>query len=126
MLDRITDALVDIAAGKMVIVVDDEDRENEGDLIQATEMVTPESVNMMATHARGMICVSMTEERADQLQLPPMVSQNTAMRGTAFTVTVDYLHGTTTGISAYDRAATIRAIADPATQPADFARPGHI
>lgn len=126
MLDRITDALVDIAAGQMVIVVDDEDRENEGDLIQATEMVTPESVNMMVTHARGMICVGMTEDRADQLNLPPMVAQNTAMRGTAFTVTIDYLHGTTTGISAHDRALTIRAVADPATQPNDFARPGHI
>jgi 3,4-dihydroxy 2-butanone 4-phosphate synthase/GTP cyclohydrolase II len=126
MLDRITDALVDIAAGKMVIVVDDEDRENEGDLIQATQMVTPESVNMMVTHARGMICVAMSDERADQLNLPPMVAHNTAMRGTAFTVTIDYLHGTTTGISAYDRAATICAIADPATQASDFARPGHI
>ncbi|HEY3294165.1 MAG TPA: bifunctional 3,4-dihydroxy-2-butanone-4-phosphate synthase/GTP cyclohydrolase II [bacterium] len=126
MLDRIADALVDIAAGKMVIVVDDEDRENEGDLIQATEKVTPESVNMMVTHARGMICVAMTDERADELNLPPMVSQNTAMRGTAFTVTVDLLHGTTTGISAADRAATLLAVADPATRANDFARPGHI
>jgi 3,4-dihydroxy 2-butanone 4-phosphate synthase/GTP cyclohydrolase II len=126
MLDRITDALVAIAEGKMVVVVDDEDRENEGDLIQATEKVTPESVNIMVTQARGMICVGMTEDRADQLNLPPMVSQNTAMRGTAMTVSVDYIHGTTTGISAFDRAKTIRALADPGAQPADFARPGHI
>ncbi|RPH94426.1 bifunctional 3,4-dihydroxy-2-butanone-4-phosphate synthase/GTP cyclohydrolase II [candidate division KSB1 bacterium] len=126
MLDRITDALVDLAAGKMVIIVDDEDRENEGDLVQATQMVTPESVNFMATHARGMICVAMSEQRADELNLPAMVSHNTAMRGTAFTVTIDYLHGTTTGISTYDRAKTIRAVTEPSTQPDDFARPGHI
>ncbi|MFZ5432702.1 MAG: bifunctional 3,4-dihydroxy-2-butanone-4-phosphate synthase/GTP cyclohydrolase II [Calditrichota bacterium] len=126
MLDRITDALVDIAEGKMIIVVDDEDRENEGDLIQASQMVTPESVNFMVTHGRGMLCVAMTDERADQLNLPPMVSQNTALKGTAFTVTIDYIHGTTTGISAADRATTIRAIANPATQPDDFARPGHV
>jgi 3,4-dihydroxy 2-butanone 4-phosphate synthase / GTP cyclohydrolase II len=126
MLDRISDALADIAAGKMVIVVDDEDRENEGDLIQATEMVTADSVNMMVKHARGMICVAMTDERADELNLPPMVSHNTAVRGTAMTVSIDYLHGTTTGISAQDRAATICAVANPATLAGDFARPGHI
>jgi 3,4-dihydroxy 2-butanone 4-phosphate synthase / GTP cyclohydrolase II len=126
MLDRISDALVDIAEGKMVIVVDDEDRENEGDLIQATQMVTPESVNFITKNARGMICVGITDERADQLNLPPMVAVNTATRGTAMTITIDYLHGTTTGISAYDRAKTIRAIVDPATQPNDFGRPGHI
>jgi 3,4-dihydroxy 2-butanone 4-phosphate synthase/GTP cyclohydrolase II len=110
----------------MVIVVDDEDRENEGDLIQATQMVTPESVNFITKNARGMICVGITDERADQLNLPPMVAVNTATRGTAMTITIDYLHGTTTGISAYDRAKTIRAIVDPATQPNDFGRPGHI
>jgi 3,4-dihydroxy 2-butanone 4-phosphate synthase / GTP cyclohydrolase II len=124
--DSIADALVDYAAGKMLIVVDDEDRENEGDLIQATEKVTPESVNFILKHARGMMCVAMTEERADELNLPPMVANNTAMRGTAFTVTIDYLHGTTTGVSAHDRAKTLRAIADRTTRPEDFARPGHI
>lgn len=126
MLDRISDALVDFAEGKLLIVVDDEDRENEGDLIQATEKVTPESVNFMVTHARGLICVAVTDERADQLQLPPMTAQNTAVKGTAFTVTIDYLHGTTTGISASDRARTLLAVVDPATRAEDFARPGHI
>lgn len=126
MLDRISDALVDFAEGKMVIVVDDEDRENEGDLVQAAEKVTPDSVNFMVTHARGMVCVCMTDERADELELPPMTAQNTALKGTAFTVSIDYHHGTTTGISAADRAATIRAVAEPETRPADFARPGHI
>lgn len=126
MLDSIEQALADIAAGKMVVVVDDEDRENEGDLIQATESVTPESINFMVTHGRGMVCVALSDERADALNLPPMVARNTATRGTAFTVSVDYLHGTTTGISAFDRAQTLRAIVDPTTQPADFGRPGHI
>ncbi len=126
MLDNITDALVDISEGKMVIVVDDEDRENEGDLIQAAQRVTPESINFMATHGKGMICVALTEERAEQLNLPPMVSHNTALKGTGFTVTIDYVHGTTTGISAEDRAATVKAIVNPASQPCDFARPGHI
>jgi 3,4-dihydroxy 2-butanone 4-phosphate synthase/GTP cyclohydrolase II len=126
MFDSIADALVDLAAGKMLIVVDDEDRENEGDLFQATEKVTPESVNFMVTHGRGLICVALSEERADELQLPPMVAHNTAVRGTGFSVTVDYLHGTTTGISAHDRAKTIRALAERSTRPEDFGRPGHI
>lgn len=126
MLDTIEQALADVAAGKMVVVVDDEDRENEGDLIQATEKVTPESVNFMVTHGRGMVCVAITDERADELNLPPMVARNTATRGTAFTVSVDYLRGTTTGISAADRAKTLRAIVDPAARPVDFGRPGHI
>lgn len=126
MLDNVTDALVDISEGKMVIVVDDEDRENEGDLIQAAQRVTPESVNFMAKFGRGMICVAITDERAEQLNLPQMVADNTALRGTAFTVTIDYIHGTSTGISAYDRARTIRAVIDPSTQPSDFAKPGHI
>jgi 3,4-dihydroxy 2-butanone 4-phosphate synthase / GTP cyclohydrolase II len=126
MLDRIEDALVDISEGKMVIVVDAEDRENEGDLVQASECVTPDSINFMATYGRGMICVSMLPDRADQLQLRPMVPQNTAPLGTAFTESIDYLHGTTTGISSYDRARTVKAIADPATHPDDLGRPGHI
>jgi 3,4-dihydroxy 2-butanone 4-phosphate synthase/GTP cyclohydrolase II len=125
-LDLIPDALVDFAAGKMLIVVDDEDRENEGDLVQATEKVTPESVNFIVTQARGLICVALSEERADALQLPPMVARNTAVHGTGYTVTVDYLHGTSTGISAFDRAKTIRALADRAARPEDFGRPGHI
>ncbi|MBU0691033.1 bifunctional 3,4-dihydroxy-2-butanone-4-phosphate synthase/GTP cyclohydrolase II [bacterium] len=126
MLDRIEDALVDISEGKLVIVVDAEDRENEGDLVQASECVTPDSINFMATHGRGMICVSMLNDRADQLQLRPMVPVNSAPLGTAFTESVDYLHGTSTGISCYDRARTVRAIADPGTHPADLGRPGHI
>ncbi len=126
MLDSIREALQDVAAGKLLIVVDDEDRENEGDLYQATQFVTPESVNFMAKYGRGMICVALTDERADELQLAAMVSQNTSLRGTAFTVSVDYLHGTSTGISAYDRAMTLRALIDPAAKPEDFGRPGHI
>ncbi|MBI5060447.1 bifunctional 3,4-dihydroxy-2-butanone-4-phosphate synthase/GTP cyclohydrolase II [candidate division KSB1 bacterium] len=126
MLDSIRDGLNEIAAGKMVIVVDDEDRENEGDLIMATQFVTPDSVNFMAKHGRGMICVCVTDERADELNLHPMVAQNTSLRGTGFTVSIDYLHGTTTGISAYDRAKTLKAVVDPRTKPEDFARPGHI
>ncbi|MCC6476357.1 GTP cyclohydrolase II [bacterium] len=126
MLDSLDEALRDVAAGKMVICVDDEDRENEGDLVQASVAVTPESVNFMATHGRGMICVSLMEERAEELNLRPQVTQNTAKLGTAFTESVDYLHGTTTGISAFDRAKTIRALVDAATKPGDLGRPGHI
>ena len=125
-LDSIHDGLSEIAAGKMVIVVDDEDRENEGDLVMATQFVTPEAVNFMATYGRGMICVCLTDRRADELNLHPMVAQNTSLRGTGFTVSIDYLHGTTTGISAYDRAKTLNAVVDPRTKPEDFARPGHI
>ncbi len=126
MLNTIHEALADVAAGKLLIVVDDEDRENEGDLFQATQFVTPESVNFMATHGRGMICVSIMDDRADQLQLAPMVAHNTSLRGTGFTVSIDYVHGTTTGISAFDRAKTLRAVVEPHTKPEDFARPGHI
>lgn len=126
MLDRVEDGIVDFAQGKMLIVVDDEDRENEGDFIQAGEKVTPESINFMTKFGRGMVCVPMTEERADQLALPPMVRENTALLGTPFTVSVDYRRGTSTGISAYDRARTILALCDPQVQPQDFARPGHI
>ena len=125
-LDTIEEALAELRAGRCVVVVDDEDRENEGDLICAAELCTEEMVNFMATEARGLICVSVTESRARTLDLPLMVNDNTALHGTAFTISVDYVHGTTSGISVHDRTATIRAMADPGTQPADLARPGHI
>ncbi len=124
--DTIESAVADVAAGRMVILIDDEDRENEGDLVLAAEKVTPEAINFMARHARGLVCVTLTPERADALQLGPMALENTATFGTAFTVSVDARAGVTTGISAGDRAATIRAIIDPATKPADLARPGHV
>ncbi len=122
----VDEAIEDIRDGKIVIVVDDEDRENEGDFIAAAENITPEIVNFMATHGRGMICAPITGERADELGLELMTPVNTAMHGTPFTVTVDYKSGTTTGISAADRAATIKALADPEIGAQDFARPGHI
>lgn len=122
----VDEAIEDIRDGKIVIVVDDEDRENEGDFIAAAENITPEIVNFMATHGRGMICAPITGERADELGLELMTPVNTAMHGTPFTVTVDYKPGTTTGISAADRAATIKALADPEIGAQDFARPGHI
>ncbi len=112
--------------GKMLILIDDEDRENEGDLVMAAEACTPEAVNFMSLHGRGMICVSITAERAAELALDLMVNRNTALHGTAFTVTVDAKEGTTTGISAFDRNATIHALVDPSTRPQDLARPGHI
>jgi 3,4-dihydroxy 2-butanone 4-phosphate synthase / GTP cyclohydrolase II len=124
--NTIEEAIDAIRAGEVLIVVDDEDRENEGDFVCAAELVTPEIVNFMVSHGRGMVCVPLTEERMNDLQLGMMVDGNTALHGTNFTVTVDYVHGTTTGISASDRAATIRALADPATKPTDLARPGHI
>jgi 3,4-dihydroxy 2-butanone 4-phosphate synthase/GTP cyclohydrolase II len=124
--NTIEEAIEAIRAGELIIIVDDEDRENEGDFVCAAEKTTPDIVNFMVRHGRGMVCVPLTEERMDQLQLGMMVDGNTALHGTNFTVTVDYVHGTTTGISASDRAATIRALADPATRPADLARPGHI
>jgi 3,4-dihydroxy 2-butanone 4-phosphate synthase/GTP cyclohydrolase II len=126
MLNRVDDAIADFAQGKMLIVVDDEERENEGDFIQAAEKVTPQSINFMTKYGRGMVCIPMTEERADQLALPPMVRENTALLGTPFTVSIDYRHGTSTGISAYDRARTILAVCDSQVKPEDFARPGHI
>jgi 3,4-dihydroxy 2-butanone 4-phosphate synthase/GTP cyclohydrolase II len=119
-------AIERIRAGKIVVVVDDEDRENEGDLIMAADKVTPEAVNFMAKFARGLICVPMLGERLDALQISMMVSDNTAPLGTAFTVTVDARRGVTTGTSAYDRAVTIKTLVDPATRPADLTRPGHI
>ncbi len=126
-LDSIEDAIEDIRAGRVVIVVDDEDRENEGDMICASEMVTPEIVNFMTKRARGLMCCSIPEERCDELGLTMMVGSNTAAYETPFTVSVDLLgHGCTTGISASDRAKTIRALIDPTTRPEDLGRPGHI
>lgn len=126
-LNTIEEAVADIKAGKVVIVVDDEDRENEGDFICAAECVTPEIINFMITHGRGMICAPIEEQRADDLGLSLMVSSNTALHETAFTVTVDLIgRGCTTGISTYDRAMTIKALADPNTTPIELARPGHI
>ncbi|MEW6325428.1 MAG: bifunctional 3,4-dihydroxy-2-butanone-4-phosphate synthase/GTP cyclohydrolase II [Nitrospirota bacterium] len=122
----IEEAIEEIRAGRMVILVDDEDRENEGDFVIAAEKVTPEAVNFMAVHGRGLICLTLTEERAAQLQLPPMVAENTTAYGTAFTVSIDARRGVTTGISAADRATTILTAIAPDTAPADLARPGHV
>ena len=124
--DCIEDAIEDIRRGRLVIVVDDEDRENEGDFIGAAELITPELVNFMAREGRGLICVPLTRERTVALELDMMVTSNTALYDTPFTVSVDYNFGTTTGISAADRAKTIRALADPAARPHDFGRPGHV
>jgi len=127
MLDTIESAIEDIKKGKLVIVVDDEDRENEGDFIAAASKVTPEVINFMSKFGRGLICVPLLEDRCEELQLPLMVNNNTALHETAFTVSVDLLgHGCTTGISAHDRARTIQALIDPATRPTDLGRPGHI
>lgn len=125
-MNTIEEALQDLVCGKMVIVMDDEDRENEGDLITASEFCTPEIINFMSSKAKGLICVSLTEERAKELDLRIMVRDSSALHGTKFTVSVDYIHGTTTGISAYDRAATVRALANKDTKPQDLGRPGHI
>ena len=125
-LSTIPEVLEDIRQGKFVIVVDDEDRENEGDLICAAEKITPEMVNFMLKEARGVLCVPITIGRAKELDLPHQVEDNTSMLGTPFTVTVDKLEGCTTGVSAHDRAATIRALADPTSTPRTFGRPGHI
>jgi len=124
--DPIEDVLADIRAGKLVVVTDDADRENEGDLVLAAEKVTPEAVNFMATHGRGLICVPVTEERADELGLQRMVSQNKESHRTDFTVSVDATHGISTGISAHDRSATIAILADPFSKPEDLVQPGHI
>ncbi len=124
--DSIEAAITAIHAGEVIIIVDDEERENEGDFVCAAECVTPEIVNLMIREGRGMVCAPLTEERMAALQLEMMVESNTALHGTNFTVTVDYIHGTTTGISAADRAATLRSLADPSTTPDDLARPGHI
>ncbi len=125
-LSTIEEAIDAIGAGGMVVVVDDEDRENEGDLIMAAEHVTPEAIAFYLEHTSGIFCVPLEPARADELELPLMVVENTESQRTAFTVSVDYRVGTTTGISAHDRAATIRALIDPATRPADLSRPGHI
>jgi 3,4-dihydroxy 2-butanone 4-phosphate synthase/GTP cyclohydrolase II len=119
-------AVSEIRAGKMIVVVDDEDRENEGDLTLAAEKVTPEAINFMAKYGRGLICLAMTEERLDHLRLGPMSSENTSNYGTAFCEAIDARDGVTTGISAYDRSRTIQVAIDPATRPSDLARPGHV
>jgi 3,4-dihydroxy 2-butanone 4-phosphate synthase/GTP cyclohydrolase II len=119
-------ALEDVKAGRLIIIVDDEDRENEGDLMVAAEKVTPEIINFMTRHGRGLICLPLTHQRMGELDLPLMVSENTARFQTAFTVSIDALEGVTTGISAYDRAKTVLTAIDPKTRPADLARPGHI
>src|ERR1700716_323764 len=123
---KIEEAVDAIASGEMIVVVDDEERENEGDLIMAAEHVTPEKIAFFVKHTSGLICAPISNQRADELELPLMVAQNTEAQRTAFTVTVDYRHGTTTGISAGDRAKTIRSLIEPTTRPGDLARPGHI
>ncbi len=123
--DAIEDAIYDLILGKAIIVVDDEDRENEGDLIALADKTTPEIINFMISEARGLVCVPITQERAEQLDLPPMVNHNTDYHGTAFTVSVDHI-STTTGISAFERSQTVRALINPQTKPVDFRRPGHI
>ncbi len=125
-LSPIEEAAKDIRDGKMIIIVDDEDRENEGDLVCAAEKVTPEIINFMITHARGLICLPLTEERCDELHLPPQTSENTSSMGTAFTISIEAREGVTTGISAADRAKTILTAVNPDSKPSDLARPGHI
>ncbi len=125
-LNTIEEAIEDFRKGEIVIVVDDEDRENEGDMIVAAELITPEKVNFMLKHARGVLCAPITISRCDELDLPRQVSNNTSILGTPFTVTIDKLEGCTTGVSAADRAATIQALADPNSKPETFGRPGHI
>ena len=127
-LDQVEEAIEDIRLGRMVIVADDEDRENEGDLVMAAAMVTPDHVNFMAKYGRGLICVTLTPERADELHLPPMADRNTDPQGTAFTIAVDAHErfGVTTGISAQDRAKTIEVLTSPDTVPGDLRRPGHM
>src|SRR3954467_2895939 len=124
--DAIDDVLSDIAKGRMIVVTDDADRENEGDLVMAAEKITPEAVNFMATHGRGLICVPITEERADELGLRPMVEQNRESYRTAFTAAVDAAKGVTTGISVHDRARTIKILADAKSVAADLVQPGYV
>ena len=126
-LNTIQEALQDIKDGKVIIVVDDEDRENEGDFICAAELRTPEIVNFMATYGRGLICTPLTAERCDELDLKPMQQQNTALHQTAFTISIDLVgYGCSTGISAYDRSTGIRKLTESSIEPSDYARPGHI
>ncbi|HEU0022130.1 MAG TPA: 3,4-dihydroxy-2-butanone-4-phosphate synthase, partial [Dehalococcoidia bacterium] len=126
-LSSLEEAIADLQAGKFVIVVDDERRENEGDLVMAAEKVTPQAVNFMVTHARGLLCMPMIEERLNELAIPMVGSEHTEnSMPTAFTMSIDYNIGTTTGISAYDRAATVLALVDEKSSPADFSRPGHL
>lgn len=125
-ISKIEDAIAAIARGEMVVVVDDQNRENEGDIVVASDSVTPEAIAFMMNRARGLICVAMEGERLDALDIPLMVPRNTESHKTAFTVSVDYIPATSTGISAADRAATVRALVDDRTRAADFARPGHI
>ena len=123
----IREAIAELQAGRMIVIVDDEDRENEGDVIIAAEKITPEAINFMATHARGLICVAITGQRADALELSQVLPLYTSLGGTAFTVSIDAKErGVTTGISAYDRCQTILAVIDPCTRPEDLARPGHV
>jgi len=122
----VPEALEEIRAGRMIVVVDDEDRENEGDLTLAAEKVTPEAINFMAKYGRGLVCLAMTEERLDHLRIGPMTAENTSQYGTAFCEAIDARTGVTTGISAYDRARTVQVAIDPATKPSDLARPGHV
>lgn len=124
-LDRVEDAIYELMRGKVIIVVDDEDRENEGDFVALAEKATPEVINFMITEGRGLVCLPITQERAEELDLKPMVAQNTDYHGTAFTVSIDH-KDTTTGISAYERSLTVKAIMDPQAKPSDFRRPGHM
>ena len=126
MFAAIEEAIEEFRIGRMLIVVDDEDRENEGDFIMAAEKVTPETINFITKYGRGMVCLPLTSERCEELQLEMMVGKNSALHGTAFTVTIDAKDGTTTGISAFDRALTIKRAIDPKSKPDDFGRPGHI
>jgi len=123
---NVQDAIEEIRAGRMIVIVDDEDRENEGDLTLAAEKVTPESINFMAKYGRGLVCLAMTEERLEHLNIGPMTAENTSQYGTAFCEAIDARQGVTTGISAYDRARTIQVAIDPAAKPSDLARPGHV
>jgi 3,4-dihydroxy 2-butanone 4-phosphate synthase/GTP cyclohydrolase II len=122
----VPNAIAEVRAGRLIVVVDDEDRENEGDLTLAAEKVTPDAINFMAKHGRGLVCLAMTEERLEHLRVGPMTAENTSNYGTAFCEAIDARHGITTGISAYDRSRTILTAIDPATRPADLARPGHV
>src|SRR6478609_9594918 len=124
--DPIEEVLKEVRSGRMIVVTDDADRENEGDLVMAAEMITPEAVNFMATHGRGLICAPITEERAEVLGLQRMVLENRESYRTDFTVSVDAAHGVTTGISAHDRAKTIQILVDPNAKPQDLVQPGHV